>query len=222
MDQRHRDYADYYRVRAERAAASASARRRAPLERDRADAIAAAAGLEQLELIEREGRFGDRIAAATAADQAEARRDGHRALDEHVRAAVEHDILTAVEGLDDVTAVMSAVADIEADGRLRITLDEFHRVFADAIDLLEELECAERADLPAEHEAWRAEYVADLESAIADSHARATEQARALDPAWTFDPGIATEPRHRRMIPLDDDAASRHLERYLRIVEAVR
>lgn len=222
MDQRHRDYADYYRVRAERASSSRSAHRRAVLERDRADAIESAADIEELALIEREGRFGDRIAAATAADQAEARRDAYRALDEDVRAAVEDDILTAVRDLDEVTAVMTAVSDAESAGRIRITLDEFQRVFADAVDLLEELEAAERADLPAAQESWRAAYLADVTSAIAEGHARVTAQARALDPGWDFDPAVALEIRHRRMIPLDDAAASRHLDRYLRIIGGAR
>ena len=219
MDQRHAEYAAYYRARATRYQDRPLYQETARAEAAMADSIEAAPSLEDWgpDMLAR--NLNVACAVALARDQARADAGLYTEIEEPVRAAGPQRVLAELTSAEGLTAadVPARVAAILNQNSRDITVDELVRVFEGALDILEEIEVTETADVPAE---WRADWagvVADnIERGRQSWQADVLPQHRLWDPAWDFDERLVWQARHRRRIPLPDAVVTRRLEQYRR------
>jgi hypothetical protein len=218
MDQAHQEYVDYYRVRAERAADNPMYVDTAPIEKERADAIAACAQLADFAEANATGDFGNRLAAAQVRDKSRARLAYFTEVEEPIRAAGEQAAIDLAAKPMDVMDLMTKVGEIENKTSIAVIVDQATNEFYDAFDALESIEVLEKADVPDE---WKKKDLANVAATIADRTERfeeTTRRVREYRSDWTFDHALVWETRHRRRIPMSDDVVKRRIEEHKRLI----
>lgn len=218
MDQTHQEYVDYYRVRAERAAENPIYVDTAPIEKERADALATCARLADFAEVNAKGDFGNRLAAAQVRDKARARLAHYRETEETIRAAGEKATLEMAATPQDVMDLMTKVGEIENQTSIDIVVDMATNEFYDAFDTLESIEVLENADVPDE---WKKKDLATVATTIeaeTEDFKEVTRRVREYKGDWTFDHTLVWETRHRRRIPMSDDVVRRRIEEHKRLI----
>lgn len=219
MDDRHRQYAEYYRARAQRFTGNPLYPESAAAQEAMAASIEQAASLPDWKQDMEQRNLNVACAVALARDQARAELDLYRSIEEPVRAAGPAQVLAEITGPGEMTATtvaarLSAIADAN---RKAIAVDELTTVFAGQLDILEEEEVTRTADVPEEWKPrWNAVVAEDAERSRVNWRDSVVPNARLWDPAWNFDEAKVWETRFRRRIPLPDAVVTRRLEQFRR------
>lgn len=223
MDRRHAEYLEYYRARHARRAADPAYPESADAEAALLGAVESAATLEEAGVQTRDRGLDVACAVALLRDQAHREAATYTAMEEPVRARAAEQLLRLFPSSDpdgssvtaaDVVARAGAVRD---ENRRQVTADELHRCFESDIELLDQLEVWERADVPP---SWRP----DLDRWAAEGYQRGRElwtqtvlpEAQHHTPGWSFEEATVRQSRFRRRVPVDDSVFERRLEQYRR------
>ena len=127
-------------------------------------------------------------------------------LEESVKAEAPRRVMSAIKGVDDVIEVTSRVNHVLTEGAIAETADDLHRLeFTGDLGVMEQLEVYTRAEIP---ERWRDFFdgVVRDDAAAGRAVVAETAKSRALLPNWRLDHDQLWENRHRRRIPISDDA----------------
>jgi hypothetical protein len=203
------DYRDYYRSRARRYAANPLYPETAAAEQAMADAVDAAASIDDLRTTAIELSLA--MGHALARDQARARAAVYAATDEVVRAQGPAEVLAGIDTAADAPALASMLSAIEQRTGTAVTIDELTRLWAMSLTTLENVEVWRTAQVP---DRWRTELAGHATEALAAERAGWAEvvtQARQHQVGWTFDPAVARAERHRRLVPVTDQTFERRL-----------
>ncbi|MBM3672990.1 MAG: hypothetical protein FJW86_12535 [Actinobacteria bacterium] len=214
MDERHREYVEYYRVRTAKYDGSTIYQESARTEHALLDAFEQSATLEEAAEKVTAGNLATANAIALLNDQWRARLEVYEELEETVKAEAPRQVMAAVEGVTDVVDATSRVNRVLAAGAIAETADELHRVeFVGDLAVMEQLEVYRRAEIP---DRWRSLYDAEIARTEQDGREVAAEVAakRALVPDWKLDHDELWETRHRRRIPISDDALRARIEQH--------
>jgi hypothetical protein len=223
MDQTHREYVDYYRVRAGRANEAGIYPESAAIEQERYEALAACGELGDFKEANEKGDFGNRLAAAQVRDKARARLKHYHETEQTVRAAGEEATVAAATARAgqkprDVMDLMTAIGEIENRTSINLIVDAATDEFYDAFDALEDIEVWEKAEVPDD---WKRKDLAMVEKTIAQEtadFAEATRRVREYKADWTLDHALVWEARHRRLIPVGDQTIKGRIPEHKRLV----
>ncbi len=167
------------------------------------------------ELGEFKDKLGDlniRNAIALVKDQAAARKKAYEAMKEPLRARGPAEILEKIDAARTDMEVVRITSEIEQKNSNEISIDGFTDVFYYGFLYLEHIEVYETAQVPgkwkSQREGYRAEYVKSLKE-LYDTVER---DARNWRPDWNFRYETVLEERHRRRIPVPDEALKRRIE----------
>ena len=217
MEQRHQEYADYYKARHARYAASKLYPEAAAAEAAMVECITTAPTLEAWGEEMQRRNLNIACAVGLSRDQATADAALYDEIEEPVRAAGPKRILSELTGAQGLTAadVASKVATILNENSKEITVDELVNVFHGNLDILEELEIYATAEMP---DAWRADYAKVAADDVARNVALWQDVVlpnnRMWDPEWEFDELKIWETRFRRLIPMPDAVVKRRLQQF--------
>ena len=206
MDERHREYVEYYRVRAAKYDGSPIYTDSARSEHALLDAFEQSGTLDEAGEKVRAGNLTTANALALLRDQWRARLALYEELDEPVKAQAPQRVVAEIEGVDDVVEAISRVNRVLTDGAIAETADELHRVeFTGDLGVMEQMEVYTRAQIP---DQWRPTYDDEVRRTTEAGRAVVAERAqrRALLPDWRLDHTVLWETRHRRRIPISDEA----------------
>ena len=126
-----------------------------------------------------------------------------------MRALEEAQLIREVPAAKDAAELHAIVRRASKAAREAITVDEFHRVFIDDLEQLEELEVLERAEIPAR---WKAQDRAYAEREVAKAREDFQEKMARLREHVAdarFDVDVVPAPRHRRLMPFPDAVLQR-------------
>ncbi len=206
------EYRAYYRSRAERYASNPLYPKTAAAERAMADAVDAAGSMEELQA--KAGELSIAIGRALARDQANARARVYAETAETIREEGTAEAISAVEKAADGPALVSLLAEIEQRTGAKVTVDEMTRLWSSSLIALENVEAWRTAQVP---DRWRADldrFAADALAAERNTWATVTAEAARRQPGWVFRPAIARAERHRRRVPLGDEAFEQRLSEH--------
>jgi len=222
MEQRQREYVEYYRVRYRKVQDSSLYPHTAQAELEMLRAIESAPSLEAFGDLVRERALNVKVAVARVRDEQIARVNHYLERKEKVRAGSALEILRTLDerDFDDVMELSSMVTDVETRWMNRISADE-HLIeeFWGDWKILEDIECDEHAEVP---ERWKAERRAAAQREIVRGNESWRDHGlpniRKFDPSYTANHDLLREPRHRRKVPIGDGAFERRIvghKRYL-------
>jgi len=220
MDQRHRDYVEYYRVRMRKFEGNPLFKHSFASEKAMFEAVETAASLEE---------FGERVksqklhiacAVAQLRDKEKAWADLYSELGEEVRAQSHLEVLRNLDAkqYDDVMDLTSMVNDVHAKWLIPISMDEHLRTeFWSDFTVLENLITWRNSQVPDQWAEERRQWVADeLAQGKKDWNGHTMVEAHKFDPNYKPDWDLLFKPRHRRMFPIPDgifdDMVLRHKE----------
>ena len=215
-EQRLADYRTYYRARAARYAANPSYPETARAEAALADAVDAATSLA--DLLQSAGTLALACGKALATDQANVRLALYRRTADDVRAQAPAEVLASITAVGDAAALASLTGGAEQRAGQAITADEITRLWSMSLTTLENVEVWQQARVP---QRWRAEldrYASDAIRGEREVWTQVVAEARQHQADWRFDADVARAPRHRRLVPVPDDAFEARLTEHGRLV----
>lgn len=217
MDQRHREYVEYYRARFRRYEGDAVYPRMREAERAMLDAIETAPDLETFGERVRSGSLHVRCAVALVLDQEEARARLYESLDEPVRARPHRQVVECLSNGDirDVGELNTLVSKILDAGNIPISADEVLRdELWNDLKVLEDVQCWSEAEVPDEWRAERAEFVKETLARLSESIRTRTTEMRKFDPAYAPDWDALWQARHRRRLTVPDATLHRRIDEH--------
>jgi hypothetical protein len=216
--QRLLEYRDYYRARAGRYAANPLYPATAAAERALADAVEAATSMEDLQQRVISGGLALDCGKALARDQAQARAQMYARTDETVRAQAPAEVLDGLDDIKDAAALVALTAGAQQRAGQAITSDEMTRLWSMSLTTLDNVEMWEHARVP---DRWRNElagYARDAVDRERGAWSQVEAQAQTQCPGWQFSGDLARAPRHRRLIPVPDNAFEARLSLHRSVV----
>jgi hypothetical protein len=217
MEQRHKEYIEYYRARFKKYEGNPMYPHSEAAERAMLEAIETAADLNEFRDRLFAGNLHVKVAVALVKDQEAARLRHFRAIEETVRARGPENILKTVSQMEstisDVMDLTSEVNRILDANRIEIAVDLLVDHFWSDFTAIENIEVAERADVP---DRWKAEHRSAAEADRAKGRQLWQEidlpAAKEWDPNWKMNYALLSETRHRRKLPFPDSTLSRRIE----------
>ncbi|MFL6156449.1 MAG: hypothetical protein ACJ72D_10175 [Marmoricola sp.] len=212
------EYRAYYRARVARARAHDEYPAAAEAEARLADAVEQATSMADLQQRILAGGLALACGTALAGDQARARAALFARTAEDVHARGPAEVLAGLDQVADsagLVALGSGAAQREAQA---VTVDELTRLWTSALTDLENIEVWRTARVP---DRWRSEldgHVAEATASARDAWRRTTQAAAQHSPGWRLDDDTARAPRHRRLVPVPDEAFEARLAEHRRIV----
>jgi len=204
MEQRHKDYTDYYQTRMKRYENNSTYPFSYETEKAMYEAIASSEKLEDFKDKMMSGNLNVKNGIALAKDQATARKKHYEELKEFLRMKGQEEILNRVEEAQTDIDLANLLAEIEQKNSNEIAIDEFLSDFHYNLKLLEDLEVYKNAEVPDEWKSERQEGIARDEKAVKESIESDEEQAQALKANWKYKFEQLWEERHKRKIPVPD------------------
>jgi hypothetical protein len=217
-EQRLAEYCDYYRARAARFAANPLYPATAAAEAALADAVAQATSMADLQQRVVGGELALACGKALARDQAAARAEVYARCAETVRAQAPAEVLAGVDGVGDAAALAALTSGAEQRAGQAITVDELARLWSLSLPALENIETWQTARVP---DRWRREldrFAAEATHAEREGWASVNAQAQQHAAGWRLDDARAREERHRRLVPVPDEAFARRLAQHRSVV----
>lgn len=219
MEQRHKDYVDYYEARMKRYENNPNYPFSYQSEKAMYEAIASCEKLEEFKDKMMAGNLNVKNAIALAQDQATTRKAHYEVLKEIIRQKGQEEILNRVEEAQTDIDLANLLAEIEQKNSLEIAIDEFLSSFYGNFKLLEDLEVYKNAEVPAE---WKSERQMGIErdsKAIKESIESDEENAQSWQQGWQYKFEQLWEERHRRKIPVPDTVLEKRIAEVKAILE---
>ncbi|HBS06821.1 MAG TPA: hypothetical protein DEA96_17760 [Leptospiraceae bacterium] len=212
VDQRQKEYTEYYYARMKRYEGNPMYRKSYATEKALYELMRDAKTKEEYQ----KKFFGEKLniknAIALVKDRETARRDHYRKIKEPIREKGSQEILDVVDSFQSEAEISTEIPKLQQKNSVAISVDGFADYFFDDFPVLESLEVARRADVPSRWKDEQAAYIKDtIAKGRADWQERVVPNARQWDPSWSFDYALIQEERHRRRIPLPDSVVKRRL-----------
>ncbi len=212
------EYRAYYRARAARFAAQSEYPEVAAAEARLAEAVEQATSMADLQQRVLSGGLALECGKGLARDQATARAALFARTQEDVRAQGPAEILAGLDAVTDAAALASLGSNAEQRAGHAVTVDELIRLWSLQLTALENLETWRTARVPAR---WRAELDAQVDETVAQERqvwGEIVSSAAQQQPGWRLDDQTAHAPRHRRLVPIPDEAFTARLAEHRTIV----
>jgi hypothetical protein len=213
MDQILEDYKAYYRSRMEQYEGNPLYANSYQSEKALYEAMASCS--ELIEFKDKMGNLNIKNGIALILDKEGARKKHFEELKEFVRAAGPAENLEKIGAAQTDMDLVNIASDIETKHSRLIAIDLFTDAFYPSYwRLLEHIEMEETAEIPDEWKAEAAEnkreWIQRLNESIRDDE----DNNKAWEPTWKFDPQQVWEDRHRRKIPVPDEAVTKRISEY--------
>jgi hypothetical protein len=212
MEQRHREYIDYYRARLRKYENNSLYENSYASEKALLDAIEACDKLEDFKEACESRQLPFRNAIALMKDQESAWEKHYLEIKEVIRAKGCRAILDYLENAKDLASLISETNDMRNRTSNEISIDGFASEFYSAFTVLENIEVWEKAEVPSR---WKEEMRENIRESTGEHrklyHEVTLPAARMYHPAFRFDFDLVWEDRHRRLIPLKDETMKRRL-----------
>jgi hypothetical protein len=220
MDQRHAEYVEYYRVRAQKYQNNPFFPHSAAAEQALYNAIATASSLEEFGERLRAGHLNVACAVARQRDIATAEANFFQARNEVVREAPWREILANLDAnhYTDVLDLNTMVTSVLDKWNLKISEDEMLRGdFATDWKIMEDIETDEQTDVPDEWHAERQQsHAEELERGRTHFHDITLPEWRKFIPHYQPNWAILSQPRHRRHFLVSDDVFNYRIHQHMR------
>jgi hypothetical protein len=216
MDQRHKDYIDYYRVRMQKYENNPVYKNSLEAEKAMYDAISGIQELEEFREKMQSGNLNVKCGIALVKDQETARIQHYKDINEPIRSHAPERILEMVDNITTDMDLVEKVNSINSEVSIEVSVDNLIRQFIYDLDSLENIEVWQNAEVPAEYkqrvnieysEENKAEYQKILNGNI-------LPRAKEWDPNWDFDYSLLWEERHRRRIFFSDELLKKRIEQH--------
>jgi hypothetical protein len=216
MDQRHKDYIDYYRVRMQKYENNPVYKNSLEAEKAMYDAISGIQELEEFREKMQSGNLNVKCGIALVKDQETARIQHYKDINEPIRSHAPERILEMVDNITTDMDLVEKVNNINSEVSIEVSVDNLIRQFIYDLDSLENIEVWQNAEVPAEYkqrvnieysEENKAEYQKILNGNI-------LPRAKEWDPNWDFDYSLLWEERHRRRIFFSDELLKKRIEQH--------
>lgn len=215
MDQRHKDYIDYYAVRFKKYEGSAIYKNTYKTEKALYEGIKSSATLEEFGEKEKKEELTLKNAKALTKDQATYRLQVFRELEEKIRAQGPDTIVQKVDSFKDVMELATRVSEIMHRNSIEISVDLLTGNFYSDFIALENIEVWEKAEVPARWKGRLKKFIDDqIEGMKKVWREVRIPRAREWDPKWKMDYENVWESRHRRLIPMKDTTVKRRIEEH--------
>lgn len=219
MEQRHLEYIEYYKARLRKYENNPLYPNLYRSEKALHDAIVSCEKLEDFKEKVEQGQLPFKNAVAMMKDQETAWENHYNETKEPVRAKASTEILAMLESATDLNDVITRSNEIRLKNNNEISIDGFVSEFYSAFTMLENIEVWERAEVPSK---WKSEMKENISEAI-NSYREVFRDvtlpsARMYEPGFRLDADLAREERHRRLIPVKDEAFERRLAQFKSII----
>ncbi|MBX7150374.1 hypothetical protein K1X84_01950 [bacterium] len=219
MEQRHREYTDYYEARMNRYLNIPMYQNSYEAEKALFQAISEVEKLEDFRAVLEKNQLNIRVAIAKVKDTEKARLEFYDQIHETVRAKSSERILQAIDNIQSPEELTRMVLDIETENNLFITVDLFADCFYSDFKILEEIEVAESivGDIPQEWRQEESDRVHMLrKSGRTDYEQRIVPGYRQYQPDWKINYALIGEKRHRRKIPFPEEVVQKRIKQHQR------
>lgn len=220
MDQRHAEYVEYYRVRAQKYQNNPFFPHSAAAEQALYNAIATASSLEEFGERLRAGNLNVACAVARQRDVATAEANFYQARNEVVREAPWREILANLDAntYTDVLDLVTMVTAVMDKWQLKISEDEMLRpTFGNDWKIMEDIEVDEHGEVPQEWHAERREHMQrELTRGREHFQGVSLPEWRKFIPHYQANWAILSQPRHRRHFPVSDDVFNYRISMHVR------
>jgi hypothetical protein len=212
------EYREYYRARAARFAAQPEYPESAVAEARLAEAVEQATSMADLQQRVIGGGLSLECGKALARDQANARAALFARAGEDVRAQDPAEMLAGLDAVADAAALAALGSGAAQRNGQAVTVDELTRLWATSLLALENIETWRTARVPAR---WRAELDSRADEAVAgerETWREVVATGAQYQPGWRLDETVARAPRHRRLVPVPDEAFETRLSEHRTVV----
>lgn len=215
MDQRQKEYAEYYYARMKRYEGNPMYKNSYETEKALYELMRDAKTKEEYQ----KKFFGEKLniknAIALAKDRETARLKHYQEIKEPIRARGCQEILDVVDSFETEAEITTEIPKLQQKNSIAISVDGFADYFFSDFPVLETLEVARRAEVPSRWKSEKEDYIKDtIAKGKQDWQEQIIPNARQWDPGWKFDYSLIREERHRRKIPVPDSVVERRLKEH--------
>ncbi len=212
MDQRQKEYTEYYYVRMKKYEGNPMYKNSYETEKALYELMRDATSKEEYQ----KKFFGEKLniknAIALVKDQESARLKHYGEIKDPIRARGSQEILDVVDSFESEAEITTKIPKLQQKNSVAVSVDGFADYFFDDFPVLESLEVARRAEVPSRWKSEQEEYIKDtIAKGREEWQNRVVPNARQWDPNWKFDYSLIQEDRHRRRIPVPDSVVQRRL-----------
>jgi hypothetical protein len=219
MDQRHREYIEYYRSRMKKYENNPMYTHSYQSEKTMFDAISGIEKLEDFREIMETPKLHIKNAIALTKDKNIAENKLYIEIKEYVRAKASEKVLAVIDSMKSDTELVNTVNTIEAECARQTSIDLMAGMFYSDFTVMENIECWGNAVVPDE---WKQEINRDW---VAEDVKRTREvwintvlpEARKFAADWDMNYDLLWEDRHRRLIPVPDDIIRKRTDQHKKI-----
>ena len=138
---------------------------------------------------------------------------------DRVRKQLADYVLQRADGCNNTTELISMVQEVAQWASTQISMDEANRIFHDAWKQLDEAEVLERAVVPDAYRSELNQQAQEIRKGLQEDVVELERQGQNWMPGWRANPAIAVEPRHRRLLPYQDEHIAARLQEYRNLVQ---
>jgi hypothetical protein len=219
MDERHREYLEYYQARAAKYEGDPMYANSFASEKAFVDALASAGDLRAFKGALEQQNLPFKNAVALIVDHETARRRFYEQWQEDVRAHGSAEILGALPQMQTLVELTTRVSELQKKNSDEILVDLFVDFFYGDLGFLENIETLERAPVAPQ---WRADVVDSIRRSVERKRKVWYEDflpnARRWKPDFVFPYDDLWLPRHRRKMPLSDALLQRRIQQHRTIL----
>ena len=217
MEQRHQEYIDYYKARMKKYENNSLYLNSYESEKALYEAIANVEKLEDFKDVLFKNNLHVKNAIALVKDQEKARFDHFMKLKETIRAKGPKAVLDVVDQYTDIDELTTKTGELHQTNSVEISVDLLNDEFYSDFTYLENVLVYETAKVP---KRWEKKYREWAKEDI-KKHNELWEEntlpnARNWDPNWDLNYDLLWEERHRRKIPIPDEALKKRIEQHKR------
>lgn len=215
MDQRHQEYAEYYKSRMRKYENNPLYSNSYAAEKAMYEAIAGAADLDDFKKRMEGGDLNFKVAVALVRDQEIARKKHFEEMNQPIKAKGCVQILAALDSCSNVMDLVTTTNELRQKNSLEQSVDGFVGEIYSNFAALENMEEYKRAEVPSR---WKTERQQGYDDTVAAGRKNYREvrlpRAREWDPNWRMDYDLVWQDRHRRLIPVKDDTLRRRVQEH--------
>lgn len=211
-----KDYQDYYKARMDRYANDPDYVNSYASEKAIYDAISSCNELGEFK--EKLGNLNELNAVALTKDEYKIRYDHYISIAETVRALGPKRIIDRADQYSSVMDLITMVGEEENKNMIEISMDDIG-ILTYCWSLLEEIEVYETAEVPSSYKSTRKGFANERRKSIREYYERTTQDLRAWQPDWKFNPALVWEERHRRNIPYSDEELKMRIDQLMEIIK---
>lgn len=216
MEQRHKEYIEYYQSRLKKYEKNPLYINSYQSEKALYDAIANAANIEEFGNTVESQNLAVKNAIALVKDQETARKKHYEEIQEDIRLHAPQRILDLLDSVETDLELINMISDVESEVSIEITVDLFTQEIYNDLMMLEEIEVYQSAEVPDE---WKKEINQQrpqkmIEDGIKEWNEFIVPNARNWDPNWQYNTSLIWEERHRRIMPFPDEILKKRITQF--------